>query len=325
MKVSNLWAAAAAVAVVFSMTGCGKDLAPAEALETRTGALLGDADNDGVRDGRDNCPLKFNPEQRDADHDGRGDACDFTFVALPRHITIGPSRLARQVPLAVLPNLSPDSVIVSARSSQPWLAVAQQVEVGPDTTPVLLGNLQPQSLSFGLSTAQVTLEVAAYGTIQSVIINIWIDIVEDEPETCEWIVQLEKAKVTDGQGFAEGKLELNIEGRAVTSAGTDYGFFPNSNDTHQFDPGAGWTLMNEEITTIVMNESDPAYTFPVYVDLEEEDSGLLGADDTGTGSTSLTIDCGAAPVSSTMTINLHRDAMANDDGTVQVVVEAHQL
>ncbi|MBI4698975.1 MAG: thrombospondin type 3 repeat-containing protein [Nitrospirae bacterium] len=32
--------------------------------------------NDGVPDGIDNCPLTYNPDQRDTDGDGIGDACD---------------------------------------------------------------------------------------------------------------------------------------------------------------------------------------------------------------------------------------------------------
>ena len=35
-----------------------------------------DGDDDGIPDDEDNCPDDFNPEQRDADRDGTGDACD---------------------------------------------------------------------------------------------------------------------------------------------------------------------------------------------------------------------------------------------------------
>jgi hypothetical protein len=34
-----------------------------------------DRDHDGIPDSRDNCPDKSNPDQRDSNHDGKGDAC----------------------------------------------------------------------------------------------------------------------------------------------------------------------------------------------------------------------------------------------------------
>jgi hypothetical protein len=38
--------------------------------------LSDDADADGILDGIDNCPLDYNPDQMDSDHDGIGDSCD---------------------------------------------------------------------------------------------------------------------------------------------------------------------------------------------------------------------------------------------------------
>jgi len=325
MKTTYVVFVGAVAAALFAMTGCGREQLGAGALDSRTAAILGDADNDGMPDWRDNCPLKFNPEQLDADQDGRGDACDFRFVPIPRRITIGASRTARTVPLAVLRNSSDASVSVSATSDKPWLQVAAQSDVGPGTSPVLLANLQPQSLPLGNNAAKVTLSRVVAGNISSVTINYWITIQDQEPETCTWEVQLDKARVTDGQGIGEGQLELQIEGRAETGIGTDYAFYPSSNGYDQFDPGGPWSLLNVPITSITMNVSDPPYTFPVQVDLDEDDSFLNGHNDTGSGETNLTIDCGAAPVSSTLTMDLYRDAMANPDGKVQVVVEAHEL
>lgn len=43
---------------------------------SRTESTLADADLDGVPDGPDNCENRSNPDQRDTDGDGAGDACD---------------------------------------------------------------------------------------------------------------------------------------------------------------------------------------------------------------------------------------------------------
>ncbi|HET7808182.1 MAG TPA: thrombospondin type 3 repeat-containing protein [Gaiellaceae bacterium] len=34
-----------------------------------------DSDGDGIPDAKDNCPFRANPDQRDSNHDGKGDAC----------------------------------------------------------------------------------------------------------------------------------------------------------------------------------------------------------------------------------------------------------
>ncbi len=47
-----------------------------------------DTDGDGVRDVRDNCREAANPEQKDADLDGNGDACDATFDAFERAVAL---------------------------------------------------------------------------------------------------------------------------------------------------------------------------------------------------------------------------------------------
>ena len=43
---------------------------------TTTSISVGDRDGDGIADAADNCPDDANPDQRDSDGNGRGDACD---------------------------------------------------------------------------------------------------------------------------------------------------------------------------------------------------------------------------------------------------------
>ena len=52
-----------------------------------------DADRDGVPDEQDNCPTVANPDQADADRDGKGDLCDFNAFppAVGRHATPNPA------------------------------------------------------------------------------------------------------------------------------------------------------------------------------------------------------------------------------------------
>jgi hypothetical protein len=50
-----------------------------------------DQDNDGIPDGKDNCPIHFNPDQANLDGDGMGDACDDDIDddGIPNHVERG--------------------------------------------------------------------------------------------------------------------------------------------------------------------------------------------------------------------------------------------
>ncbi|MEE8573877.1 MAG: SBBP repeat-containing protein [Thermodesulfobacteriota bacterium] len=58
------------------VTSGGQDYPVPPGVTLTIGAVVADADGDGVEDGLDNCPSDINPTQSDTDGDGMGNACD---------------------------------------------------------------------------------------------------------------------------------------------------------------------------------------------------------------------------------------------------------
>jgi hypothetical protein len=98
-----------------------------------------DADRDGIADTLDNCPGVANSDQKDADFDGRGDACE------PEATVSCVNALAGTV-------MSPDGTISLRTQGSPFLGAyfARRIEVLPDVVvqthgiaPTLLGAAAP--------------------------------------------------------------------------------------------------------------------------------------------------------------------------------------
>ncbi len=60
----------------FCIVECHEDRDCGNRRVCRFGSCVVDSDGDGVEEPRDNCPSDRNPDQRDLDQDGQGDACD---------------------------------------------------------------------------------------------------------------------------------------------------------------------------------------------------------------------------------------------------------
>ncbi len=76
------------IAMQTSGTFNGRALAQtAVTLDASTVTLAGDADNDGMADGMDNCTLVANADQRDTDQDNIGNACDAD-IFLPNNCVV---------------------------------------------------------------------------------------------------------------------------------------------------------------------------------------------------------------------------------------------
>jgi YD repeat-containing protein len=91
---------------------------PDAALGTRTHALVGDADGDGVPDGVDNCPSFANPAQHDHDARGPGDACELSFSfatgLLSQYARFGSHKELVVTPWPVAFGAGPDLIRISA-------------------------------------------------------------------------------------------------------------------------------------------------------------------------------------------------------------------
>lgn len=293
---------------------CGPGAVPEAGPELATwaGGVQGDADDDGIPDGEDNCPGRPNAEQFDTDGDGRGDECDFLLIPYqPKpsgiQVSVGSNRSERTVPVALMLNNRNEPVSFTAASNRSWLQVQQDGQLQPGERFNLLAQLNPAGLQPGVHSAGVS--ITRGGVV--VIVYIHVSIFNPAPDTCEWVVSLNRAKVTEDQGLLEGKLEVQIIG----NANNDQAVYPRSGDYDKLKEGTT-VMLEKEITRVTLPDDGTTTTLDVDLTVSEDDA--LDADDYGSGTVTVLMKCGAPPYYASKTISL------GNTGKVWVEVEASQ-
>lgn len=309
--------------VSLPFAACGLDPATkdVETVGAASAAIQGDQDDDGVPDDQDNCPLRPNVEQWDADNDGKGDACDFTVVRLQPQsealrVSFGPNLQPRQEVLASLNNDSPNAVTISASSNQPWLVVPQQLQVAPGERADLLGTIDPTGLPEGTFMATVVVLEPGKAPLT---IPVEVDVDFQPVGVCTWVVKMTQVQVVVDQGGNDGKLELRIRGEA----NGDKAVYPDWTTYNRFSVSNGWVSLNTEITTMYLLKGT-TYSLPVDVTVTDWDRTALGGNDQATQSTTLNFACGDSAQVVDLDFTLPHDDHEST-GEVQVRVKAHEL
>lgn len=304
--------------VLFSLVGCGGPESSREPeLDTASAAVQGDVDDDGIADAEDNCPGRANEEQFDTDQDGQGDACDaFIIPFRPTQegirVKVGNDRSVRPLAVASVLNHTGQPASVTLASNATWLMVPQSVNLQAGAEFNLVAQLNPQGLPAGRHAARVSISLGGITRLIDIIIDI-IDILPNGD--CVWAVSLNRAKVTTGQAWPEGKLEVQVRGTMnLLSA-----YYPSGAGHQKMAVGTTHSLGPTLINTFVIPDNGSTVTLPVDLFINEDDSWATGADDLGSGQVFVDMKCGAPADIVTDTISI------GGGGNVWVEVKAEQI
>ena len=126
---------------------------------------------------------------------------------------------------------------------------------------------------------------------------------------------LNNVSVVEGQGVSEGDFELQIQ--AVE--GSHNVMWPSLN---------GWTRVDKDGTPFSIDEDIATYTISsdsltksINLSVTEIDGGFNGGDDTGSGSVTITMKPGMAPVTKSAYITLDKPN-GGKNGKVKVTIKA---
>jgi Thrombospondin type 3 repeat len=294
-----------------------------EQLDSIEAEIAGDVDDDGIADALDNCPQKSNVEQHDGDGDDVGDECDFSLVpvsslAAPLVVHVTGETQLRTVPVAILANATGGSATWEATSDRNFAQVPASGVVSPGLRNLLPVQIHPAALPMGDHEVRVAVRIKVRIVIIIIIIKKrpkgFEDLSSLAAAACTFNVSTNRAKVTEGQGALEGKLELRITGQAATAEAV----WPSSTGSDKMKAGDPFESVNKDITTVAVTVGT-VKTISVGADVLEIDSGTLGADDFGTASGTMALECGKGPVFKLFTVPL------SSSGKVQVELKAEEI
>jgi hypothetical protein len=301
-------------------SGClvGEDPAQWEQVEA---ALSGDTDEDGIPDAEDNCPAEINPEQHDSDDDGAGDDCDFSLIPLgsaddPMIVRVRAGGEAQLMPVAILANAGASPMPWQAMSNRGFAQVPAQGVAMPGQRHLLPMQLDTAQLALGTHAVRLAVRYADI----TIFIDIIVVVESPIPLTCTFDISMHQARVTEGQGIGEGKLELRITGHA----NGDTSVWPSSTGSDQMKDGGPFETIDKQITTVTLPVGT-VQTISVDADVLELDSGTLGNDDFGTAGGTMTLECGTGPLYKTLTVSLFRENLGGFLGKVRVKFKAEQI
>ena len=168
------------------------------------------------------------------------------------------------------------------------------------------------SLSFAAAFSLVLATTLATGCADLDEAPLAVDETTQSITSCSFDVSLYQAKVTSGQGFTEGDLELQFEGEA------DNGGVIAVPGTFTMIVGGSYRLIGEHLKTVSITNTTK--TIQVWTQVTELDGGgTNGTNDVGENSGSMLLDCNGSNVSKELTVNLYKNnGTGGQNGAVKV-------
>lgn len=141
------------------------------------------------------------------------------------------------------------------------------------------------------------------------------------PEKCGFSIYMSRARVVQGQGLFDGKLELQLTGYANGATVTH----PSASTWTQIHKRWDWVSVNRLITTMVVEKGSPKLV-AVMADAVEFEAAIGGLPEIGSSSfNQLNLSCGQTSTA-TVSIELKKIGIValSQKGTVEVEFRAYE-